>query len=96
VVSQGESPFYNPAMQKKLFSILKSNFKIVSYLNFSNLTYPGGLWSFSYASNDLDPVKDFKAHSVKKSGLTFNYYNQDLHPALFCLPEFQRRNLGIV
>lgn len=93
VISQGESPYYTAETQKSLLAVLNGVFEKVSIYNFSNLTYPGGLWSFTYASNKLHPVKDFNEERVEKSGLTFNYYNKDIHKAAFCLPEFQKRLL---
>lgn len=93
VVSQGESPFFNQDMQKKLLSILKNNFEISSIYNFSNLTYPGGLWSFTFGSKKYHPVKDFNADKVLNSGLEFGYYNEEIHKAAFCLPQFMRKEL---
>ena len=37
-------------MQKKLMGIINKIFPISTIYNFSNLTYPGGLWSFTFAS----------------------------------------------
>ena len=88
VVSQGESAYYNQAMQKKLAEILSNQFPFVQYYNYNNLTYPGGLWSFSYASKKYRP-EDFKSERVETSGLDFQYYNADLHKAVFRLPAFQ-------
>lgn len=94
VVSQGESPFYNVDTQSSMVKILNGIFPIVRYLNFSNLTYPGGLWSFSVASKKLHPVRDFKPSVVKESGLKFKYYNENLHVSSFSLPQFQLDNIG--
>ncbi|MEZ4871905.1 MAG: polyamine aminopropyltransferase [Bdellovibrionales bacterium] len=91
VVSQGESPFYNEPEQLSLFQILNSQFSLVKFYNFTNLTYPGGLWSFSFASNKLDPIENFDRQRVDASGLEFNYYNADIHTAAFALPTFQRK-----
>lgn len=48
-------------------------------------TFPGGLFSFGFASKKFDPEKDFRGFdfSVKNS-----YYNADLHSASFKLPQF--------
>jgi spermidine synthase len=88
VVSQGESPFYQSEAQTSLLKILKQTFPIVGLYNFSNLTYPGGLWSFTFASKKLHPTKDFQAERVTSSGLEFKYYNEDIHCASFILPNF--------
>ncbi len=97
VVSQAESPFYENKMQNALLSILKEVFDKLFVYNYSNLTYPGGLWSFSFASNSLCPLKDFDPERVKASGLEFQYYNTGIHRAAFVLPEFMRRQVeGLV
>ena len=83
VVSQGESGFYEVEMQTKLLSILSELFPISLIYNFSNLTYPGGLWSFTFASKELHPLKDFQEKKVEESGLNFEYYNKDIHKAAF-------------
>lgn len=94
VVSQGESPFYNSKMQKKLLSILNQQFPIVQIYNFTNMTYPGGLWSFTLASKKYHPIKDFNQNRVDQSGLEFGYYNSDLHTACFVLPEFMKKSVS--
>ncbi|MDB2426099.1 polyamine aminopropyltransferase, partial [bacterium] len=59
VVSQGESPYYMKDMQNKLASILAKKFEVVKFYTYTNLTYPGGLWAFSYASKKLNPLTNF-------------------------------------
>lgn len=95
VVSQGNSPFYEPEAQRKLIEVLAGLFRRVHLYNYSNLIYPGGLWSFSFASKaDLCPIGDFDPGAVGASGLDFHYYNSAVHRAAFVLPEFQARRLG--
>ena len=94
VVSQGESPYYEAHAQGSLLGILAAVFKKAHVYNFSNLSYPGGLWSFAYASDELCPVRDFSPERVRRSKLDFQYYNDDLHAACFQLPQFQRKALG--
>lgn len=94
VVSQGESPFYNVETQIMMAKMLGGLFNVVRYYNFTNLTYPGGYWSFSFASKGLHPIKNFKPDRVAASGLKFQYYNQELHKAAFQLPNFQLANIG--
>lgn len=93
IVAQAESPFFAGEMQKKLMEIQTRIFKQARIYNFSNLTYPGGLWSFTWASDTLCPLQDFKPQAITDSGLQFRYYNADVHRAGFSLPEFQRQNL---
>ena len=93
VISQGESCWYESEMQKKLLSILDKQFSISTVYNFSNLTYPGGLWSFTFASKKYHPLNDFNESRVETCGLEFKYYNKAIHKAAFALPQFMHENL---
>jgi spermidine synthase len=97
VISQAESPFYEMETQNALLSILKGLFERVHVYNFSNLTFPGGLWSFSFASDTLCPLEDFDEARVAAAGIDFRYYNTGIHRAAFALPEFMRKQVdGVV
>ncbi len=93
VVSQGESPFYNAEIQKSLITVLNKVFNDVYIYNFSNLTYPGGLWSFTFATKKYHPFKDFDHKRVENSGLDFEYYNEGVHHGAFLIPNFMKKNL---
>jgi spermidine synthase len=93
VVSQAESPFYEQELQYSLVKILKEVFPKTHIYNYSNLTYPGGLWSFTFASQGLCPLGDFHLDRVLTSGLEFFYYSAAVHRAAFCLPAFMARDL---
>jgi spermidine synthase len=95
VVSQAESPFYESSAQRALLQVLHGLFPRVQIYNYSNLTYPGGLWSFSFACrDDLCPVGDFDEGRVEQSGLSFHYYSAAVHRAAFALPAFQLEAVG--
>jgi spermidine synthase len=94
VVSQGESAFYAVDTQESLLSTLAGLFEQVNLYNYTNMTYPGGLWSFTFASKGLRPVADFDPERVLTAGLDFKYYNAAVHRAAFALPEFARKTLG--
>jgi len=85
VVSQGESPYYDMKMQRVLVDILAQTFKKVHLYNYSNMTYPSGLWSFTYASKGLCPIKDFNPNRVQQK---FSFYSPQLHWGSFMLPQF--------
>ena len=93
VVSQCESPVYEGAMQKTILKILSDKFNVVRIANYSNLTYPGSLWSFSMGSKKNDPLKDFQSERYDSDGLEFKYYNSKIHTGAFMLPEFQYKEL---
>ena len=92
VVSQAESPYYEAERQQSMMRILSGLFRRFQIYNYVNLTYPGGLWSFTFAAKgDLCPIGDFDAGRVASSELEFQYYNAAVHRAAFVLPEFQAR-----
>jgi len=93
VVSQGESSWYALDIQQSLLKVLNTQFPKTFLYSFSNLTYPGGLWSFTFASKGLNPIKDFEPQRVTDSGLVFDYYNKEIHNACFALPNFVRKGL---
>jgi spermidine synthase len=94
VVSQAGSPFYEIGTIKNLDGILKKVFPVVDAYLFTNLTYPGGLWAFTYASKGLRPVKDFRPARVKAAKLPLRWYNADVHAGAFALPTFVRKAVG--
>ena len=89
VVSQGESPFFELETQRSMVEIAASLFEHVHVYNYSNITYPGGFWSFIWASKTLCPLTDFQTDRLRNSKLTFRYYNEATHKAAFALPQFQ-------
>ena len=88
VVSQAGSPFYELDALRRLCRILRSSFRVVAPYLFTNLTYPGGLWAFTFSSKGLRPVEDFKPGRVKAAGLPLRWYNAEVHRAAFALPTF--------
>ncbi len=94
VVSQAGSPFYEIATIKNLARLLKPVFPVVDAYLFTNLTYPGGLWTFTYASKGLRPVRDFKPARVRAARLPLRWYNADVHAGAFALPQFLKDALG--
>jgi spermidine synthase len=94
VVSQAGSPFYEINTIKNLDRILKKVFPVVDAYLFNNLTYPGGLWAFTYASKGLRPVKDFKPARVKAAKMPLRWYNAGVHAGAFALPTFLAKALG--
>ncbi len=94
VVSQCESPFYEGELQASMMRRLQEHFPIVEFYNYSNLVYPGGLWSFLFSSKKYHPIEDYDAHKTK--GWDFQYYNSGIHKAAFQLPHFMKKTLGRV
>lgn len=94
VASQAGSPFYEISTIKNLFSITKKIFPVVEVCLFNNLTYPGGLWAFTFATKGLHPLKDFKPARVKASKLKLRWYNAEIHAGCFALPNFLKAAIG--
>jgi spermidine synthase len=90
VVSQGESPFYEAETQRSVLRVLHAVFEHTHIYNFPNLTYPGGFWSFTFASQGLCPLADFDPARVAASGIHFRYYTEEIHRAAFALPAFMK------
>ena len=91
VVSQGESSYYEVKIQTSMLEILKSLFPITQIYTYSNLTYPGGLWAFTFASKGLHPLKDI--HDKHLKGL--KYYNLEIHKSAFVHPQFMKDQLNL-
>ena len=97
LISQAESPFYNHDIQLPMLANQRPFFKKLHVYLFSNLTYPGGLWTFGFASKKLCPVQDFLPDRVADAGIQTRYYTPDIHRSAFVLPAFMKKNLsGII
>jgi spermidine synthase len=90
VVAQGESAFYEGEMQSKILTILASQFAATYIYNYTNMTYPGSLWSFVVGTKGLCPLRDFDERRFSRLSLNTRYYNPSIHRASFALPEFMR------
>lgn len=90
VVSQCENPFLMLETQKLLLKIKSRLFDKVNLYNYSNITYPSGLWSFSYASKTISPNNKLREDKFLDN---LKYYNHEVHRAAFCLPQFQKQAL---
>jgi|GEM_PF-33461 len=95
VVSQAETPFFYPEMQRKMKGILSNEFSKVYFYTYSNLTYPGPLWTFSFSTDTFNPVEDFDSERLKKSNMKFRYYSPEIHCSSFFLPPFMQESLSL-
>ncbi len=94
LISQAESPFYDKDIQRSMFANQRPFFKKLHLYLFANMTYPGGLWGFGFASKGLCPIRNFDAKKVGSSEINFRYYNENIHRAAFALPTFIAESLG--
>lgn len=91
VVCQCESPFLHLDVQQSTLGLFSEIFKRVTIYNYSNMSYPSGLWSFAFASKGLDPILDFK--NKVNPEMNLQYYNAQIHRSAFGLPNFQKNAL---
>ncbi len=97
MVTQAESPFYDTETQVDMLKRQKPYFKRLHLYLFPTLTYPGGLWSFGFASKNPQPAMNIDSKRVRNSGIVTKYYTPAIHKAAFVLPPFIEKNLkGIV
>ncbi len=94
VVSQAGSPFYEIKTITNLLKIMRPIFPVVEVSLFNNLTYPGGLWAFTFATKGLHPVRNFKRARVLASKVAFRWYNAEIHVGSFALPSFLKKEIG--
>jgi spermidine synthase len=93
LITQAESPFYTPDVQRSMLLNQRPFFKTLHLYLYSTLTYIGGLWGFGFASKGLCPLQDFHPERLTNTGITTKYYSEDIHRAAFALPAFVRENL---
>lgn len=94
-VFQTESPLFMGEVFSKTVRDLRLVFgsnAVTPYLA-TIPSYPGGLWSFTFCSESVDPVmRDLQGWSPEL-GLTLRYYDPQVHSAAFALPVFARKML---
>ena len=86
--SQAESAYYDQEIQRPMFGDQRPFFSRLHLYLYSNLTYPGGLWCFGFASKGRCPIRDFDPGRVAGAGLATRYYNPGVHLGAFMLPNF--------
>ena len=94
MISQAESPFYDFKIQSSMLENQRPFFNRVHLYTFTNLTYPGGLWSFGFGSKKLCPLADFDPGRIDAEAVHTLYYTPDIHVAAFMLPKFVKENLA--
>ncbi len=93
LVTQSESPYFNETVFKLIPGYLNNIFgksKVYCYL-IQMPTYPGGTWSFTYASKgNAHPLQEFREQKAESfsQNQKLKYYNAAIHKAAFALPNF--------
>jgi spermidine synthase len=86
---QSESPIFHIDIMVKISNRLKKFYNDVFFYTAPIPTYPGGLWSFAIASDNLNP-EEIKRNPPE--GL--KYYNREIHLSSFKLPNFIKDELS--
>ncbi len=91
VVPQTEGPFAQSENMQKTYKLLRKVFKFVAPYTGPMPTYPGGIWSWGFCSEEVNiPVSysDINIKEAEKIENTCKLYNKDLHLACFKVPNF--------
>lgn len=92
------APFYEPDQVRELASALHNVFQHVSGYGLHIPLY-GAYWALAVASDDLDPTaitsQKVQARMDQRGIDDLQYYNRDVHGALFALPTFHRRLMEV-
>jgi spermidine synthase len=91
LVPQSDSMIYYPERVAQIGRSLRELFSGVHFYTTHVPTYPGGLWSFAFASKGPDPLDGVDWDRVARLEGGLNYYNAALHRASFALPTYLRR-----
>jgi spermidine synthase len=94
LITQAENAFLDEKEQAFIFGNQRPYFKRLHPYLYTTLSYPGGLYTFGFASQDTCPLEDFDAQRVRAAGLPTRYYNPGVHRGAFRLPNFLAERLG--
>lgn len=88
IAIQGESPIHHIKRIKKIYEILKGEYKsVLPYLS-PMPTYPGGIWLYFFVFKRV--IKKLKPIRIPPDT---KYYNREIHFAGFKIPEFLKKAL---
>jgi spermidine synthase len=89
LVSQTESPIAMAADFARIVKTLRASFRRAEPYFVPIPLYPSGMWSFTFASDAVDPLI-FDDARVAHIESVSRYYNRDIHRAAFAKPNFVR------
>jgi len=92
VASQTESPIAMAEDFARIVKTLRTSFTRAEPYFVPIPLYPSGMWSFTYASDSVDPMQldEARAARIEQDA---RYYNRDIHRAAFAQPSFVRKLL---
>lgn len=89
VASQTESPIAMAEDFARIVKTLRTSFKRAEPYFVPIPLYPSGMWSFTLASDAVDP-RSFDEARAARIEAQARYYNRDIHKAAFAQPSFVR------
>jgi spermidine synthase len=90
MIAQTESPHWSPEMVRAIYRELSAAFDLVTAYWGCVPTYPGGAWTWAYASNDRAHDDDFEEARSRRISQATLYYDPAVHAASFQLPRYVR------
>jgi spermidine synthase len=93
LVSQTESPIAMASDFARIVKTLRTSFTRAEPYFVPIPLYPSGMWSFSFASDAVDPLLFDATRAARIEGGA-RYYNRDIHRAAFAKPNFVRALLA--
>jgi spermidine synthase len=90
---QGEGPLSMNKVHVALIQTMEKIFANVNPYYQGLMIYPGGEWSWIYASNQTQ-FKELNLHRVALIEETSRIYNRDVHMGAFAIPNHVRKALG--
>ncbi|MFC1834445.1 polyamine aminopropyltransferase [Thermodesulfobacteriota bacterium] len=92
-VFQTESPMFMPTIFADAVNKLGSVFGNDGVRPYFTVVpcYPGGLWSFTFCSEDHDPILEAPRELNGGIGDSLSHYNPEVHRAAFAVPNFVRK-----
>jgi spermidine synthase len=94
MAAQSESPISDQREMRMMYALLRKVFPLVTTYVAPLPTYPGGMWSWAFCSNGITPFEQLRLDAAADLEKTTRYYNQQVHTALFALPNFVRELTG--
>jgi spermidine synthase len=92
LVSQTESPIAMAEDFARIVKTLRTSFKRAEPFFVPIPLYPSGMWSFTFASDSVDP-RSFDDARATRIEAEARYYNRDIHQAAFAQPSFVKKLL---
>ncbi len=83
-----EDPFYGKGWLAITYKRLSMLFPKTQIYTGHITPNPVGFLTYAIASKEYDPVEDSDKEKIKKFNSDFKYYNDRIHSAAFCLPNF--------